>query len=176
MKLKTSEDREESALLSEISPQDEISPFATLLVFNLEAKPLEKIAKHFGLELKCFSDFNCLQGPQPKSGEHKLQTVDLLAAAICIHENFKFAKMSLNVRHEFLKETRNLESEMREEGQHLPEGYLQVSSACQIYLSQAGIDFSRNPESAVRWSAGEVSKLAQVFFQNAKAAKFARGA
>lgn len=176
MKLKPDEISEIPDLLAHLTEQDQIVPYATLLAFEVPARNLQRIAEHFQMDLCSFSGFQVFKMKNPKSGEHKLQCLDLLAVAICIHKNFPFARLSLNVHHDFMLENRHLESELLKEGEQTPEGCLQVFPCCQLYLSQAGFDFSIDESSCRYLKAGEVLELAETFYSSSRTPVLVRGA
>src|SRR5690348_6618414 len=96
-------DEAEIPIVNIASNVDEIYLHANLVVSNVSQNQLTKIVELFALQIikSVDSHSHILATSSVRPGEHKLQTISLLAAAIIIRTHITQAMLLLEIRNEF---------------------------------------------------------------------------
>jgi hypothetical protein len=111
---------------------------------------IEKVASLFELSVKISPQKSIyLFTEKIKISEHKMQTVTLLAAAICTLKMHPQIKMALSVHCDFVK---NITQEAPSDSfniHNLSAGDFRLTPACQLFLNQAGFEMTPTEEDQI---------------------------
>lgn len=127
-------------------------PFCTLTIDGMDSEIIGAIARDFKLDLLVHgrdlkTGHHRMQSPSPQPGEHKLQAITLLAAAIVVIERCPDARMKLAVDSNFRDSFTEFNPPLSGSAEKIITAFkpssasgLHLDEACQLFLAQAGFD------------------------------------